>query len=101
MAKTGTAKYQWQIMQSLGLVDEEIKKFADPAHWLEYFPPLAIQDLKLLGTHVRKSAIESTVFANFYSLSHFINIRLIGDEHSSPRMQTLTMTHLFVGNLTI
>lgn len=53
VAKTGAAKYQWQIMQSLGLADEEIKKFADPLHWLEYFPPLAIQDLKQLGTHVR------------------------------------------------
>lgn len=52
MAKAGSAKYQWQIMQSLGLADEEIKAFADPAHWLEYFPPLAIQDLKALGTHV-------------------------------------------------
>lgn len=52
VAKTGSAKYQWQIMQSLGLADEEIRKFADPAYWLEYFPPLAIQDLKLLGTHV-------------------------------------------------
>lgn len=40
-------------MQSLGLHDEEIKKFADPQHWLEYFPPLAIQDLKNLGVHVR------------------------------------------------
>lgn len=40
-------------MQSLGLVDEEIKKFADPLYWLEYFPPLAIQDLKQLGTHVK------------------------------------------------
>lgn len=40
-------------MQSLGLVDEEIKKFADPAYWLGYFPPLAIEDLKKLGTHVR------------------------------------------------
>lgn len=39
-------------MHSLGLADEEIKKFADPAYWLEYFPPLAIQDMKLLGTHV-------------------------------------------------
>lgn len=39
-------------MQSLGLVDEEIKKFADPLYWLDYFPPLAVQDLKLLGTHV-------------------------------------------------
>lgn len=49
-------------MQSLGLTDEEIKPFADPAHWLDYFPPLAIQDLKLLGTHVRKSVIESVTF---------------------------------------
>lgn len=57
MAKAGSAKYQWQIMQSLGLSDDEIKQFADPAHWLEYFPPLAIQDLKLLGTHVRHFAI--------------------------------------------
>lgn len=53
VAKTGGAKYQWQIMQSLGLADEEIKKFADPLYWLDYFPPLAIQDLKQLGTHVR------------------------------------------------
>lgn len=52
VAKTGTAKYQWQIMQSLGLADEDIRKFADPAHWLEYFPPLARQDLTLLGMHV-------------------------------------------------
>lgn len=53
VAKSGAGKYQWQIMQSLGLADEEIKKFADPLYWLDYFPPLAIQDLKQLGTHVR------------------------------------------------
>lgn len=58
VAKTGSAKYQWQIMQSLGLTDEEIKKFADPAHWLDYFPPLAIQDMKSLGTHVSKAIVE-------------------------------------------
>ncbi|XP_055917022.1 leucine--tRNA ligase, cytoplasmic isoform X1 [Eupeodes corollae] len=52
MAKTGTAKYQWQIMQSLGLQDEDIKKFADEKYWLEYFPPLAVQDLKRIGVHV-------------------------------------------------
>lgn len=52
VAKAGTAKYQWQIMQSLGLSDVEIKKFADPAHWLEYFPPLARQDLIDFGMHV-------------------------------------------------
>ena len=26
-AKTGGLTYQWQIMQALGLVDEEIKKY--------------------------------------------------------------------------
>uniref|UniRef100_A0A182JFF4 leucine--tRNA ligase n=1 Tax=Anopheles atroparvus TaxID=41427 RepID=A0A182JFF4_ANOAO len=51
-AKAGTAKFQWQIMQSLGLTDGEIAKFANTDHWLDYFPPLAISDLKALGTHV-------------------------------------------------
>ena len=27
MAKTGGVKYQWQIMQSLGLADDEIKEY--------------------------------------------------------------------------
>ncbi|XP_055640354.1 leucine--tRNA ligase, cytoplasmic [Toxorhynchites rutilus septentrionalis] len=52
VAKAGGAKYQWQIMQSLGLKDDDIKKFADTDHWLEYFPPLAIQDLKSIGCHI-------------------------------------------------
>lgn len=52
VAKTGSAKYQWQIMQSLGLKDEEIKDFANAEHWLNYFPPLAVQDLKRIGVHV-------------------------------------------------
>lgn len=41
-------------MQSLGLADEEIRKFADPLYWLDYFPPLAVQDLNRLGMHVSK-----------------------------------------------
>ncbi|KAL7040612.1 hypothetical protein ACKWTF_000462 [Chironomus riparius] len=52
VAKSSGAKYQWQIMQSLGLQDEEIKQFADTDHWLDYFPPLAIQDLKKIGAHI-------------------------------------------------
>ena len=51
-AKAGSAKYQWQIMQSLGLPDEEIRKFADAAHWLDHFPPLAVADLRSIGVHV-------------------------------------------------
>ncbi|XP_013185912.2 leucine--tRNA ligase, cytoplasmic [Amyelois transitella] len=52
VAKAGTAKYQWQIMRSLGISDEEIKEFADELHWLEYFPPRAVEDLKEMGVHV-------------------------------------------------
>lgn len=39
-------------MKSLGLKDEEIKKFADANYWLDYFPPLAVQDLNAFGIHV-------------------------------------------------
>lgn len=45
-------KYQWQIMKSLGLKDEEIKDFADPSHWLKYFPPHCKEDLKKMGIKV-------------------------------------------------
>ena len=51
-AKAGGCKYQWQIMQSLGLPDDEIQKFADADHWLRYFPPLTQQDLMRLGLRV-------------------------------------------------
>lgn len=47
--KTGSFTYQWQIMQSLGLSDEEIKQFAEPLHWIKYFSPAAIADLKTMG----------------------------------------------------
>ena len=51
-AKTGTMMFQWQIMQSLGLIDSQIKDFADPNHWLEFFPPLAQKDLMGMGLKV-------------------------------------------------
>lgn len=52
VAKAGTAKYQWQIMRSIGTKDEEIAKFADATYWLEYFPPLGMLDVKSIGFHV-------------------------------------------------
>ncbi|XP_069996006.1 leucine--tRNA ligase, cytoplasmic [Penaeus vannamei] len=51
-AKTGGMKYQWQIMRSLGIEDEEIKKFTDEDYWLNYFPPHCVADLKRVGLHV-------------------------------------------------
>jgi leucyl-tRNA synthetase len=53
VAKTGGGKYQWQIMQSLGISNDEIKKFADASYWLHHFPPLAVKDLRSIGIHVR------------------------------------------------
>lgn len=39
-------------MQTLGLKDEDIKQFTDATYWLDYFPPLAVKDLKSIGLHV-------------------------------------------------
>lgn len=52
MAKSGTTAFQWYIMRSLGLNDQDIAKFAQAEHWLEYFPPLAVADLKKMGVKV-------------------------------------------------
>lgn len=48
-AKTVAAKYQFQIMESIGVPREEIKKFADPYFWTKYFPPIAMVSLPLSG----------------------------------------------------
>ena len=51
VAKSGGLD-QYDIMLALGIPDDEIPKFTDPTYWLEYFPPLAIQDMKRFGTAV-------------------------------------------------
>ena len=57
--KTGNAKYQFQIMQQLGIPTEEIAKFQDPYYWLDFFPPLVEKHVKSLGGRVdwRRSMI--------------------------------------------
>ncbi|XP_056587813.1 leucine--tRNA ligase, cytoplasmic-like [Triplophysa dalaica] len=63
VAKSGCSKFQWDIMRSLGLRDNEIGKFAEAEHWLDYFPPLAVEDLKKMGLKVdwRRSFITTDV----------------------------------------
>lgn len=65
-AKSVKAKYQFQIMQAIGIPRQEIHRFADPQHWLEYFPPLCIRDLTSLGAKIdwRRSFV--TTDANPY-----------------------------------
>lgn len=63
VAKTGGIKYQWLIMQSLGIPESEIPKFADPNYWLAYFPDRCMRDLKRFGLKVdwRRSFITTDV----------------------------------------
>ena len=51
-AKSTGLTYQFQILELVGVPREEIKKFADPYHWLHYFPPIAKSDLIGLGARI-------------------------------------------------
>ncbi len=77
-AKSGGGKYQWQIMASMGLKDEEIKSFADANHWLDYFPDLCKADLIRMGLHVdwRRSFVTTDVNPFFDSFVRWQFIRL-------------------------
>lgn len=77
-AKTVAAKYQWQIMQSLGIPNEEIAKFADAGYWLEYFPPVVQDDLKRMGVKVdwRRSFITTDANPFYDSFIRWQFIRL-------------------------
>jgi len=72
-AKTGGLKYQFQIMESMGLPREQIAAFADPVHWLYFFPPLATQDLKAMGVKVdwRRSFITTDANPYYDSFIHW------------------------------
>ena len=65
-AKTIKMKYQFQIMQAIGIPTQEIHLFADPQYWLEFFPPQAISDLTNFGCRIdwRRSFV--TTDANPY-----------------------------------
>lgn len=51
-AKATGLQYQFQIMESIGVPVEEIKKFADPYYWLEYFPPICMDDHAAFGSRI-------------------------------------------------
>ncbi|KAH7976595.1 leucine--tRNA ligase, cytoplasmic [Rhipicephalus sanguineus] len=77
-AKTVAAKYQWQIMQSLGLGDDEIAKFADAGYWLHYFPPIIREDLKRMGLKAdwRRSFVTTDVNPYYDSFVRWQFLRL-------------------------
>lgn len=51
-AKSTGLQYQFQIMQSIGVPTADIKKFADPYYWLEYFPPICMDDHSAFGSRI-------------------------------------------------
>jgi len=62
-AKTGDAAFQYEILLSMGLKPDELAPFSDPMHWLEFFPPLGVRDLKSFGAPIdfRRSFITTSV----------------------------------------
>lgn len=63
VSKTGTAKRQWQILQSSGVPEHLIPNFVDPQYWLGYFPTLARDDLVRMGCGIdfRRSFLTTEV----------------------------------------
>ncbi|KAH9442430.1 hypothetical protein Pst134EB_028682 [Puccinia striiformis f. sp. tritici] len=62
-AKSTGLQYQFQIMESIGVSRTDIPKFADPQYWLQYFPPIAKNDLNAFGARVdwRRSFITTDI----------------------------------------
>ncbi|KAG6809080.1 hypothetical protein H0H92_001688 [Tricholoma furcatifolium] len=65
-AKSTGLAYQFQIMESIGIPRAEIKKFADPYHWLTVFPPIAIADNNAFGSRIDWRRSFLTTDANPY-----------------------------------
>ena len=43
---------QIKILKDQGIPDEDVPKFADPVHWVRFFPPKWREDVDRLGLHV-------------------------------------------------
>lgn len=85
-------------MKSLGFEDDEqIRSFEDPLTWLNYFPPLAVNDLKSIGIHVSMLNQISDQFLLSYSILILI-FRSIGAERLLLQMRIHFLIVLFVGN---
>ena len=89
-AKAGTQTYQWDIMKSSGVPESEIPPFADPYHWLDYFPPLAKRDVMAMGCQVdwRRSFIttDHNPFYDAFVRWQFNTLKKIGKVIKAKRM---------------
>uniref|UniRef100_A0A7S0UUZ6 leucine--tRNA ligase n=1 Tax=Polytomella parva TaxID=51329 RepID=A0A7S0UUZ6_9CHLO len=62
-AKQGAGASQWEILKKSGIDEEDIPLFRHSSHWLNYFPPRAMNDIKAMGCGVdwRRSFITTDV----------------------------------------
>ena len=51
-AKKGKGTTQYEILLKSDIPESEIPDFRAPAHWLGYFPPQAVRDIKAMGCGV-------------------------------------------------
>ncbi|KAF2105575.1 hypothetical protein BDV96DRAFT_509206 [Lophiotrema nucula] len=65
-AKSGKAKYQFQIMLSLGIPRDQIHPFADARHWIDVFPALGRQHMTEFGLRIDWRRTFVTTDANPY-----------------------------------
>ncbi|GFE53308.1 leucyl-tRNA synthetase [Babesia ovis] len=88
-AKSNVKMTQMDIMRHMGISDKEIPKFADPQHWLTYFSPLAIEDLRSFGTSVdwRRTFIttDRNPYYNAFVEWQFIRMKQLGTLHFGCR----------------
>ena len=43
---------QWKILRDMGFSDKEIEKFAEPEHWVRFFPKEALRDYERMGISI-------------------------------------------------
>ena len=69
--KTGKVARQYKILLMSNVPEAEIPAFADPEHWLRYFPPFGKDDLRKFGCPVdwRRSFI-TTDYNPYYDYSY-------------------------------
>jgi len=90
VAKSGGLD-QYDIMLALGIGDEEIPKFTDPKYWLEFFPPLAVRDLKKFGAAVdwRRTFITTDLNPYFDAFVRWQFIKLRENYLANGKRQTI------------
>eukprot|EP00438_Fugacium_kawagutii_P008240 Skav226259 [mRNA] locus=scaffold2708:111537:123105:- [translate_table: standard] len=93
VAKTGGLD-QYDIMLALGISEDEIPKFTDPTYWLEYFPPLAIEDMKRFGAAVdwRRTFITTDLNPYFDSFVQWHFQKLKAKYLANGKRQTIFST---------